>query len=152
MIVPYPLTGLPPSDALEGHCDRSAPAQTERRQAIAPVAAAELVEERRDDPGTGRPDRVTKRNSPAVDVDPRPVEPELAAVGQDLRGKRFVDLDEIESLERQFDPVEQPPDTGDRRKEQPSRLDFRLGVADDPGKGRVAAATAGFSLMRRYQK
>ena len=79
------------------------------------------------------PDRVAERDRAAVDVDLVPVEAELAAVGEDLGGERLVDLDEVEGVDRQLDPVEQPPDALDRGEEQPLRRDLGLRVADDPG-------------------
>src|SRR6185436_11582290 len=48
--------------------------------------------------------------------------------------ERLVDFDEVEGLERQLDPVEEPLHALDRGEEQPLRRDLGLGVADDPGK------------------
>ena len=81
---------------------------------------------------------MAERDRAAVDVDLRPVEAELAAVGQRLGGERLVDLDEVEGLDRQLDPVEQAADAFDRGEEQPLRLDLGLGVADDPRERREA--------------
>ena len=85
------------------------------------------------DPGAARADRVAEGDRAAVHVDLRPVEAELAAVGQGLSGERLVDLDQVERLDRQLDPLEQPADAGDRGEEQPFRGDLGLAVADDPG-------------------
>src|SRR5438552_17133444 len=70
--------------ALEGHRHGPAAAEAEGRQAVAPLAPLELVEQRGDDACTTRPDRVAERDRPAVDVDLREVEAELATVGEDL--------------------------------------------------------------------
>ena len=67
-----------------------------------------------------------------------PVEAERTAVGERLGGERLVDLDQVERLDRQLDPVEQAADAFDGRQEQPLRLDLGLGVADDPGERREA--------------
>ena len=91
------------------------------------------MEQRGDDPCPARPDRVAERDRAAVDVDLVPVEAELATVGQRLRGERLVDLDQVERLDRQLDPVEQAADALDRGEEEPLRRDLGLGVADDPG-------------------
>ena len=107
------------------------------------------MEQRRDDPGAGRADRVPERDRAAVDVDLVPVEAELAAVGQGLRGERLVDLDQVERLDRQLDPVEQPADALDRGEEQPLRRDLGLGVADDPGERRQAQPLDGPLATRR---
>ena len=96
------------------------------------------MEKRRDDACTTRPDRVAERDRPAVDVDLREVEAELATVGEDLGRERLVDLDEIERVERQLDPIEEALDALDRGEEQPLRRDLGLGVADDPGQRREA--------------
>ena len=63
-----------------------------------------------------RADRVAERDRAAVDVDLVPVEAELAAVGQHLRGERLVDLDQVEGLGRELVRVEQlrTPSTGAR--------------------------------------
>ena len=111
-----------------------------------PARRSQLVEERRDDPGAARPDRVAERDRAAVHVDLVPVEAELAAVGEGLGRERLVDLDEVEGLDRQLDPVEQPADALDRREEQPPRLDLGLRVADDPGQRLQADRSTARSL------
>jgi hypothetical protein len=62
----------------------------------------------------------------AVHIDLVPIEAEVPAVGENLRGERLVDLHEIERLDRQLDPVEKASDALDRGEEQPLRLDLRL--------------------------
>src|SRR6185436_18743479 len=124
------------SDALERCGDRSAATEAQRREPVAAVASGQLVEQRRDDPGTRRPDRVAERDRAAVDIDLVPVEAERTAVGEGLRGERLVDLDQVERLDRQLDPVEQTAHAFDGRQEQPLRLDLGLRVADDPGERR----------------
>src|SRR5688500_5519573 len=82
--------------ALERGRDGAATAEAQRRQAIAALAPVEFVEECRHDAGPARPDRVAQGDRAAVHVDLVPVETELPAVGEDLRGEGLVDLDEIE--------------------------------------------------------
>src|SRR5688572_33044948 len=102
---------LPPSrvlsDALEGCRHRAPAAEAQGRQAVATLATLELVQEGGHDPCATRPDRMAECDRPAVHVDLAPVEPELAAVGERLGGERLVDLNEIECLERQLDPVQE---------------------------------------------
>src|SRR4051812_15393690 len=121
------------SNGFEGHRDRAAAAQAEGREPVAAFAATELVKQRGDDAGTARTDRVPERDRAAVDVDAVPVEPELAAVGEDLGGERLVDPDEVEGLKRHLDSVEQLPDALDRRQEEPAWRDLGLGVSDNSG-------------------
>ena len=68
----------------------------ERRQAVAAPAPAELVQERDDESRTAHPERVPDRDRTAVHVDLLLVEAEVAAHRQALRGKRLVELDEVE--------------------------------------------------------
>ena len=112
--------------------DRSPAAEAERREALPPAAPPKLVEERRQDARARRADRVAERDRAAVDVDLVPVEAELVAIGQDLRGERLVDLDQIEV-------VDADPPTFSIRRRTPwigasnshFGRDVRLRVADD---------------------
>jgi len=121
------------SDPLERHRDRPAATEAERGEPVTALAALQFVEEGGNDPGPGGPDRVAEGDRSPVDVHLRPVEAELTAIGKRLRGERLVDLDEVERLDREVDPLEQPADTDHRGEEQPLRLDLGLGIADDPG-------------------
>src|SRR5919205_677248 len=94
------------SDSLEGRRDGAAAAETQRRHAVAALAAAQLVEQGRDDSRSRGADRVPERDRAAIDVDLVPVEPQLAPIGERLRGKRLVDLDEVELVDRHADSVE----------------------------------------------
>src|SRR3954447_15410778 len=131
------------SDPFDGHRDRTATAEAQRREPEPPLPADELVRQGRHDPRAAGADRGTERDRAAVDVDLRPIEPERTTVGKRLGGERLVDLDEVERLDRHLDPVEQAADAFDRRKEQPLRLDLRLGVADDPRERRQAETLDG---------
>ena len=97
-------------DALDRHRDGAAATETQRGETVATLAPGELVEQRRDDPRSRRPDRMAERDRPAVDVDLVPVEAELPSIGERLGGEGLVDLDQVERLERQLDPVQQPLD------------------------------------------
>src|SRR3954447_7393633 len=120
--------------ALERHRDGSTTAEAERREPVPTVAPLELVEQRRDDAGPARADGVAERDCAAVDIDLRPIEPELAAVGERLGGECLVDLDQVERLDRQLDLCQQLPDALHRREKEPLWRDLRLGISDDPGK------------------
>ena len=101
------------------------------------------MEERRDDARSRRPDGVSECDRAAIDVDLLPVEPELPAVGQRLRGEGLVDLDEVEGLDRKLHSIEQLADAHHGSQEQPLRLDLRLGVSDDACQGLKAEALDG---------
>ena len=97
-------------DPLDRHRHGPAAAEAQRREPVAALAPRQLVEQRRDDPRAAGPDRVPERDRAAVDVDAVPVEPELAAVGQRLRGERLVDLDQVVLVGR--DPRPRAPARG----------------------------------------
>ena len=54
------------SETLENACDRLALADAHRRDPVARLAAFELVQQRRGDPGAGRAERVPERDAAAV--------------------------------------------------------------------------------------
>ena len=67
----------------------------------APAAARlQRVHQRRQDACAAGADRMSQRDRAAVDVDFRGIELELADDGQRLRGEGFVQLDEVEVVER----------------------------------------------------
>jgi hypothetical protein len=93
------------------------------------------VEKRGDDARAAGPDRMTERDGAAVDIDLVPIEAQLATVREGLSRESFVDLDEVEGVDRELDPVEETANTLDGREEEPLRGDLGLGVPDDPGEG-----------------
>src|SRR4051812_941602 len=138
-----PSPGVASGDPFDGHRDRAAAAEAERREPEPALAADELMGERRHDAGATRPDRVPESDRTAVDIDLRPVEPEGATISEGLGGKGLIDLDEVERLDRHLDPVEKPADALDRRQEEPLRLDLGLGIPDDPNEWREAESLDG---------
>src|SRR4029079_11390859 len=99
----------------------------------------------------GRADRMAERDRAAVDVDLVPVEAELATIGESLGGESLIDLDQVEGLQGQLDPVEEPLDALDRGEEQPLRGDLGLGIADDPGERPESEALNG-ALADDYRR
>ncbi len=83
---------LPPADTRGGQAARQAP-------------AAELEDERQQQPCPGHAERVAERDGAAVHVDPLPIEAELFLDRQVLRRERFVDLDEIDVLQGEPGPM-----------------------------------------------
>src|SRR5436190_21216348 len=82
---PAPMTATRvTSDPLEGGRDRAATAEAQGGEAVAALAAAELVQQGRDDPRARGADGVTEGDRTAVHVHLVPVEAELATVGEGL--------------------------------------------------------------------
>src|SRR5262249_26324707 len=102
---------------LEGHRDGSATAEAQRREAIPSLARVGLGAQRRPVRCAARADGMAGGDRPAVDVHLRPVEAELATVGESLGSERFVDLDQVERLDRQLHLGKQLLDALDRRQE-----------------------------------
>src|SRR5687768_9735973 len=71
---------------LDRHRHRAAAAQAERGQAEPAAARAKRVDQSDEHARAGGADRVAERDRAAVDVEPIPVEAELAVVGDDLGG------------------------------------------------------------------
>src|SRR3954452_17069574 len=141
------------SDSLERHRARPAATEAQRRHPVPPVAPAQLVQQRRDDPGARRPDRMPKRDRAAVDIHLRPVEAELTAVGARLRRERLVDLDKVVRLDGDLGLRDELLHALDRREKEPLQRDLGLRVADDPRQGmqtvKLDCALAGDDRRRR---
>ncbi len=105
---------ISPLRALEQRRDSLPDPDTERREPVAAVAAAELVEQRDDEPGTAHSEWMTERDCAPVDVHALLTEPELADHDQALRCKRLVQLDEVEIRNRDTGALEELADRGDR--------------------------------------
>src|ERR1044071_908658 len=103
--------------ALDGHRHGVAAAEAERGQPTARVPALHLVEHRRQKARARLPDGVPERDRAAVDVDLRRVEPELADDGDGLHREGFVQLDEVNLVERPPGLAQDLPDGLDRRSE-----------------------------------
>src|SRR4029079_15203725 len=104
------LAGRP----LEQRGHALADADAQRREAVAAVAAAELVQERHDEARAAHSERMAERDRAAVDIDPLRVEAQLTDDREALRRERLVQLDEIDILDADTRPLEQLPHRGDR--------------------------------------
>src|SRR5205085_2500991 len=71
-------------------------ADAEGGEPVVPAAAAQLVQERDDEPRAAHPERMAERDRAAVHVHLLLVEPELADDDEALRRERLVELDEVE--------------------------------------------------------
>src|SRR4051812_26010054 len=98
-------------DAFERHRDRSPATKAECRQSIPSLTPVQFMKQGRDYARAARADRMPERDRTAVDVDLRPVEPELAPIRQRLGGERLVDLDQVERFDWQLDLGEELADT-----------------------------------------
>src|SRR3990172_2863298 len=95
--------------ALDDGRDALAAADAHRLQAELDLPPLHLVEQRRHDPGAGRPDRMADRDAGAVDVHPVEVplrEAPLAGAGQDLGGERLVQLEQAHLSETRPGPLQ----------------------------------------------
>src|SRR5712691_6356296 len=86
---------------LNGHGDSHPATDAERGDAISQLPRAQRVNQRRQHTGAACANRMAERDRATVDVDLRRGETELAAHGQRLRGKRFVELEQIDVASRQ---------------------------------------------------
>ena len=114
-----------------------------RGDADAATAAAQLVDERREDAGAAARHRVTETDRAAVDVDDGVVEPEDAAARDRHRRERLVDLDQVDIGDVEPGPFERPGDRDRRRDAGLARRDAGVGPRADRGErrpGRWAAA------------
>src|SRR4051812_1932334 len=84
--------------AIDAENDRVAlpAAGADRRAAEAAAATAQLVDQRAEDPGAGRADRMPERDGAAVDVDLLLVDAEQADRVQGDRRERLVDLPQVD--------------------------------------------------------
>ena len=73
-----------------------ADADAEGRQAVTAAAAAELVQERHDEPRAAHPERVAERDRAAVHVHALRIEAELANDDEALRRERLIQLDQVD--------------------------------------------------------
>src|SRR5262249_21133737 len=94
-VCPVPRTVSPLRMLKQGNLPLSH-AHTERGERVAPAAAAQLVEQRHDEPSAAHPERMSDGDRAAVDVHLVLVEPELANHDEALGSERLVQLDEVD--------------------------------------------------------
>ena len=82
---------------------------------------------------------MTERDRAAVDVQPIGIDRQLLQAGQHLRGERFVQLDEIDLVERQPGELQHFADRRHRPDAEALRLDAGGGEGDEPGERRQSA-------------
>ena len=130
----------------ERHAHAAADAQ--RRQAAARAAALQLVQKRDHDPRAGRADRMPEGNRTAVDVQPIGRDGRVAQHGQHLRGERLVQLDQIEVVDAEADPIAQLLNRRHRADAHDARIDAG---ARPPEDFRARSQPAGARGLRRRQ-
>src|SRR5205085_10486625 len=119
--------------------------------AVAPTAAAELVEERDDEARAAHPERMTERDRAAVDVHLLRVEAELADHGEALRSERLVQLDEIDLIERDAGALQQLAHGRDRADAHQAWVDAGDGATDE-GTERFDAELTRLLLRRDHER
>src|SRR6478672_6553059 len=83
------------SKPFENSGSAHAAADTHADQTVVRTAAPHFVQQRSGQPGAGASERVAKRYCAAVDVHLVFIQRQLAEARQHLRGKRFIELDEV---------------------------------------------------------
>src|SRR5215210_2133995 len=91
-----PVSKLHP---FEDPCRAHAAADAHADEPIPRLTAAHFVQQRRRQLRPGAAEGMAERDRPAVDVQPVSVDRQIAEAGYDLRGKRLVELDEINLIE-----------------------------------------------------
>src|SRR3984893_16321245 len=108
------------------------------------------MQQRDDQPCTGRTDGMAERAGAAIDVQLLPRDSKVALRGHRNHRERLVDLEQIDVTDTPADLVEQLADRRDRRGGEPLRLLAVGGVAPDFGERRQAVAVSERSFCQ-YQ-
>ena len=136
-------------EALDNRRDAHAVADAHRAQAVAGILALELIEQRGDQPGAARTERVPERDRPAVVVDLFHVGAGFLLPGEDDRGEGFIDLEEIDVFQLQAGLLQHFRGRGDR----PGQHDGRLGADDRLGHDpRPRLEPEFLGLLRRHDQ
>ena len=98
-----------------------------------------LVEQRRRQLRAGAAERMAERDRAAVHVQPLRIDRQLLQAREHLRRERFVQLDEIDLIERQSRELQHLPDRRDRTDAEQLRLDAGRRERDEPRQRRQAA-------------
>ena len=77
---------------------------------------------------------MAERDRAAVDVQPLRIDRQLAQAGEHLRGERFVQLDEIDLVEREPGQLQHLADRRHRADAEALRLDAGGRVRDEAGR------------------
>src|SRR5882672_9189956 len=80
----------------DGKCHAHATAYAKGRESAPRIALQHFVEQRDSDARAGAADGMAERERASVDIEFRAIEMQFAVAGQHLRGKSFVEFDEIE--------------------------------------------------------
>src|SRR5687767_11087312 len=123
-----PVLLKPLKDSRRAH----ATADAHRYQPIAAAAPLHLVHERRRQLCARTPERMAQRNRAAVDVQLVRIDRQLLQTRQHLRRERFVQLDQIDLVERQAGDLQRFPDCRDRTDAEQLRRDACRRVGDKP--------------------
>src|SRR5439155_8647804 len=115
----------------DGRCPDAATA-AHRLQAVAKVAALELVQQAVHQDGARRTERMADGDGPTVDVGLRQVGAGLLLPREHDRREGFVDLEEVDILELQAGSLEHRCGAGDRSLEHEHRVRAHHRLRADP--------------------
>src|SRR5262245_46110726 len=97
------------------------------------------MKDRRRQLGAGAAERMPECNRTAVDVESIRMDRQRMEAREHLGRERFVELDEIDLIERQAGELQRLLDRGHRTDAEPFRLDAGRGEGDEAGDWRQAA-------------
>ena len=113
-----------------------AAADAHRDHAVSDLAPLHFVQKRRRQLGARAPERVTKRDRAAVDVQPAGIDRQRPQTGEHLRRERLVELDEVDLIERQAGELQDFLHRRHRADAEPLRFDACCRKRHEPGQRR----------------
>src|SRR5437899_9112575 len=121
------------AEALDNHRHPLATTNAHRFQADGLVVGGQAVEQCAQDAGPGHPERVTERDRAPmwIELVAEGVDAQLARGGDDLGGEGFIDLDDVDVVDRHLCPLEGLPRGLDRTEAHDLRLERRRPGGDD---------------------
>ena len=130
----YPLFCCVDADSILDRDSHShAAAHTQRGQPLSLSSALKLMQQRHHDPRAAAANRMAKRDRAAVDIHFLRGDRHILQHREDLRGKRLVDLDEIEVADREAGPVAQLRNRRHRADAHDPWINARAAPSDNAG-------------------
>src|SRR5271165_1418718 len=132
---------------LDDHRNALPAADARSREPIFPLAAAQLVHQRNNQPRSGRAQRMPERNRAAIHVDFVAIKPQFFFNRKILRGEGLVHLDQINVVECQSSFLQRDASRRNRPRAHDLRVDTGDSPAHDAGHGLQTALS---SFIQRH--